>query len=172
MRNGGNLAVALTMLVIFSMGSVSAQSQIPFGADVFIGGIPGSGEPTDGETVAEFPRMGGWEVGASLRHGQSLQWLGWPGAYARHSNDQVRVRELLGGVRATSPWLFAADGMTRAFGHALTGYAWSRSTVSDRSPVLVLGGGFDVFFSGCNVTMCKHIVPVSQDIPGAHLSAP
>jgi hypothetical protein len=142
------VAVMVPVMSLSSMPAVRAQSAPPpFGADVFIGGIPRPDAPKEGEEIPEFPGMGGWQVGASLRRGTRTQWLGWTGSYGSHANDDVRVRETLGGVRFTTPWVFGNSTAVRGFAHVLGGYAWSRPTIGDaqQAPTLVAGAGFDVF---------------------------
>ena len=150
MRSDRTLVPAVTVLVFLSMGRVAyvQSSPSPFGADVFIGGVPRPDQPKEGEAIPAYPRMGGWQVGASLRRGRRLQWLGLTASYGSHSNDQVRVRETLGGLRVTSPWLIGGDSGVRGFLHALTGYTWSgtASAAAEHAPAFVLGGGFDVVF--------------------------
>ena len=109
--------------------------------------------------------MGGWQVGASIRRGVKWQWLGWTGSYGSRSNDDVRVRDALGGVSATSPWLLGGEGLVRAFGQALGGYAWSQTALGlhDSAPMFVAGGGFDIFFfPGFRWTTSEPSLPASM----------
>ncbi len=143
-----HLVILALVASLIGVPAVGAQpSPNPFGADVFVGGFPRP-DPVEGEEVPEYPDMGGWQVGASIRRGVKWQWLGWTGSYGSRSNDDVRVRDALGGVSATSPWLLGGEGLVRAFGQALGGYAWSQTALGlhDSAPMFVAGGGFDIFF--------------------------
>jgi hypothetical protein len=117
--------------------------------DVIGGGVPHP-DPTPGEEEPDkFAPMGGWQVGSSLRFLNRARWLGVAASYARHSNDEVAVRDVLIGARATSPWLTGNEAIVRGFAHALIGHASARPKAagqpSGSSPELVVGAGFDVF---------------------------
>ena len=138
-------AVVLSVLSVFCGPDIArAQSDPrPIGVEIFAGGN-WRPEPEEGEPLPEHPPMGGWQMGASVRAGEGLLWLGWTGSYGSHSSETVSVREALGGVRVFSPFLKEAGG--RAFAHVLGGRAWSRLTsgVEDAGPALVVGGGVDM----------------------------
>ena len=142
------VSVVVGSLFLCLATPIFAQGPPPFGADVFGGWVMGPPPPEDAGAVDEFRNPGGWQVGATLRRGERLQWLGVTGKYTSGSNDQVRLRDVLGGVSVTSPFAIGNDFGVRAFAHALGGAVWSRlpSGVSDSAPAFALGGGVDFLF--------------------------
>lgn len=140
------LTLVVAIVILTASSQAVAQDQPPVvGADVFAGGVP---DPSKDEENSVERDLAGWQLGASLRAGRKLQWLGWTGTYGRYSNDDVHVSEVLAGVRVTTPFTMSGDYAVRLFAHALGGSMSStaQAGVRDRGPSFVLGGGVDMLF--------------------------
>ena len=108
--------------------------------DVSGGFIGGSRTTISDDDAASGSK--GWEIGSTLRF--LKPWFGVAGHVSRTTGGGTRTADYLAGVRLTGP--YAGDLRGRGFAHVLAGMGDVRtsSTLSERSPVLLIGAGFDV----------------------------
>lgn len=120
--------------------------------DVFAGATEFGGvdPPEAGEGDAADVAMRGWLVGSSVRFFKEARWLSVVASHGQYSNEDVRVRDVLVGAEAMSPWLVSHLAAFRGFTHALVGYASERPKAagqpSSSGPELLVGGGLDFNF--------------------------
>lgn len=95
MRTFTSLALAV-MTAALAGRPVSAEAQAPsgpfFGIDVFAGGVPRQKPDEDAEAPPEFPSMGGWELGASVRFLDKARWL----SVDRRDSDRKKITVSVG----------------------------------------------------------------------------
>jgi hypothetical protein len=166
MFNRAALVVLLVLLQNIQSAPIFAQtpSRQALVVDVFGGFVGGplaeSIAPVQSEDEAQQPSLVGWEVGSSLR--LLKPWLGVVGSYGQRGYADGSMREILTGVRFTTPWFIGGEGVARYFAHALGGYSHERILeTTDSGPALVLGGGFDLLAFRFQVDYLRHSLSIA-----------
>jgi hypothetical protein len=140
------VARCVPLFLVFVSPLYAQTPPSPFGADVFVGGATGPShlQKLTPEELKKHTHVG-WQIGTGLRTGLRTQWLQWTANYGSAGNEDVHLSEVLGGVRALSPWIEGGETAVRGFAHTLVGPSWARGPLgATRSMEFVAGGGFDV----------------------------